>query len=281
MKILYNDFVQCCPAAQMPDTSVFDNIGAQLQKWKDWVRELATPEIYDGLDDLDAEPITEDYDRLVRLRRYLVGIVCSMAFWDAIPQLDLVITPTGFGVVSNANVAPASADRVLSLRNLMRRQGLSYLEAAIDILRYFDAPAKSKLCGRFFCTLFWKAEHLHVFGIPNPTFDDLTAKLPQIETAQTNLANIISQEQLSALIRAESSASASGLQSILINMCRVLCVYVTGTDSALFNTQRLAILGFMDDHLDAFPEYRDSDTYKAIHFQHYENKAEDPCFFFG
>lgn len=281
MEIKYNDFVQCCPAALMPDTSVFENIAAQIQKWKDWTRELVTPDIYDGLDAIDAEPITENYDRLVSLRRYLVGLVCSMAFWDAMPQLDLVLTPTGFGVVSNANVAPASSERVQALRNQMRRQGLRYLEESLDILRLFDVPAKSKLCGRFFRTLFWKSEHMHVFGIPNPTFDDLTSKLPQIESAHTHLAKIISPEQLAALIRAEASASTTSLQSILISMCRVLCVYATGTDQALFNTQRLSILGFMDDHLADFPEYRDSDTYKAIHFQRYENKAEDPCFFFG
>lgn len=281
MEIQYNDFVQCCPAAQMPDPSVFENIGAQIQKWKDWARDLATPDIYDGLDNLDAEPITEDYDRLVRLRRNLVGLVCSMAFWDAIPQLDLVLTATGFGVVNNANVAPASAERVLALRTQMRRQGLLYLEESLDILRLFDVPKKSKLCGRFFRTLFWKAEHMHVFGIPNPTFDDLAAKMPQIESAHIHLAKIISPEQLVALIRAEASASSTGLQSILISMCRVLCVYATGTDTALFNTQRLSILGFMEDHLAEFPEYRDSETYKAIHFQRYENSAEDPCFFFG
>lgn len=281
MEIQYNDFVQCCPAAQMPDPSVFENIGAQIQKWKDWARDLATPDIYDGLDNLDAEPITEDYDRLVRLRRNLVGLVCSMAFWDAIPQLDLVLTATGFGVVNNANVAPASAERVLALRTQMRRQGLQYLEEALVVLRMFDVPKKSKLCGRFFRTLFWKAEHMHVFGIPNPTFDDLAAKMPQIESAHIHLAKIISPEQMVALIRAEASASSTALQSILIGMCRVLCVYATGTDPALFNTQRLSILGFMEDHLMEFPEYRDSDTYKAIHFQRYENSAEDPCFFFG
>lgn len=281
MEIKYSDFVQCCPAAQMPDQSVFDCIGAQIQKWKDWTREMVTPDIYDGLDAIDAEPITENYDRLVSLRRYLVGLVCSMAFWDAMPQLDLVLTATGFGVVNNANVAPASSERVLALRNQMRRQGLQFLEETLDILRLFDVPAKSKLCWQFFRTLFWKAEHMHVFGIPGPTFDDLVSKMPQIESAHTHLAKIISPEQLAALIRAEASASTTGLQSILISMCRVLCVYATGTDQALFNTQRLSILGFMDDHLADFPEYRDSDTYKAIHFQRYENKAEDPCFFFG
>lgn len=281
MEIQYNDFVQCCPAAQMPDPSVFENIGAQIQKWKDWARDLATPEIYDGLDNLDAESITEDYDRLVRLRRNLVGLVCSMAFWDAIPQLDLVLTATGFGVVNTANVAPASAERVLALRTQMRRQGLLYLEESLDILRLFDVPKKSKLCGHFFRTLFWKAEHMYVFGIPNPTFDDLAAKMPQIESAHIHLAKIISPEQLVALIRAEASASSTALQSILISMCRVLCVYATGTDTALFNTQRLSILGFMEEHLEEFPEYRGSDTYKAIHFQRYENSADDPCFFFG
>lgn len=34
---------------------------------------------------------------------------------DIVPSLDLVLTPNGFGIVSNQNVAPASRDRVARL----------------------------------------------------------------------------------------------------------------------------------------------------------------------
>ena len=43
-------------------------------------------------------------------------IVVNDAFHRAIPYLDLVLTPNGFGIVSNQNVAPASKERVASLR---------------------------------------------------------------------------------------------------------------------------------------------------------------------
>lgn len=281
MEILYSDFLQCCPASQTPDTTIFESIGAQIQKWNNWARQLATPAIYDRLDTLDSSPITDDYDDLQDLRRYLVGIVCSMAFYEAIPQLDLVLTSTGFGVVSNSNVAPASSDRVEALRKQIRRQGLGYVEEAIDLLRKFNVPAKSELCGSFFRTLFWKSEHMRVFGVVNPTFDDLWAKQQQIESAQARLANIISPEQLQALLKAEAADAVTPEQDVLIHMCRVLTATMSETAAPMFNMQRLDILRFMDDNLDDFPEYRNSETYKAIHFQRYENQADDPCFFFG
>lgn len=39
-------------------------------------------------------------------------IIASEALRRAIPSLDLVLTPNGFGVVSNQNIAPASKERV-------------------------------------------------------------------------------------------------------------------------------------------------------------------------
>ena len=39
-------------------------------------------------------------------------LIASEALRRAIPSLDLVLTPNGFGVVSNQNIAPASKERV-------------------------------------------------------------------------------------------------------------------------------------------------------------------------
>jgi len=281
MVITYDDFKECCPAAEMPDAAVFESITSQIETWRDKFRRLASPEIFDRLDEPDAAPVGDDYDRLTRLRRHIVGAICSLAFWEAIPQLDLVLTPTGFGVVSNQNVAPASAERVKALRTQIRRQGLLYFEEALEELRRLGAPEKSPACARFFRSIFWKSAHLHVFGIPQPTYDDLVAKLPEINRAQMALAKIISPELMAALISAEASASATPLQEILMSMLRVLCVYDIGGNPELWRSQRLAVIGFIEEHLDDFPEYRDSNTYQANHLKPYENKAGDPCFFFG
>jgi len=45
--------------------------------------------------------------------------VANESFRRAIPSLDLILTPNGFGVVSNTNVAPASKERVENLRRAL------------------------------------------------------------------------------------------------------------------------------------------------------------------
>lgn len=281
MVITYDDFKTICPAGEVPDSEIFDSISAQILTWHDRFRNIASPEIFRSLNNLDAISVTEDIDRLTRLHRYLVGAICSLAFWDAIPQLDLVLTPTGFGVVSNQNVAPASADRVKALRSQLRRQGLGYFEDALEELRHLGAADKSPACAEYFRTIFWRSAHIRVFGIPSPTYDDLLGKLPEINRAQMTLAKIISPEQLSALISAEAHATATPMEEMLLQMCRVLCVYEIGQNGKLWQSQKLVILAFMEDHLDDFPAYRDSQTYQANHINPYENKPDDPCFFFG
>ena len=47
-------------------------------------------------------------------------------------QLDIVLTPTGFGVVSTDNVKPASRERVAALRDELQCNLLSAEDALVD-----------------------------------------------------------------------------------------------------------------------------------------------------
>lgn len=58
--------------------------------------------------------------------------ICRRAFHDAIPDLDLVLTPNGFGIVSTQTIAPASRERV---ERLIRETTLRANEALIRINR--------------------------------------------------------------------------------------------------------------------------------------------------
>ena len=39
-------------------------------------------------------------------------IVCYEAFRRALPHLDVILTPNGFGIVNNQNIVPASKERI-------------------------------------------------------------------------------------------------------------------------------------------------------------------------
>ena len=66
-----------------------------------------------------------------RLRFPLEKLVACQAYMTAIPSLDLVLTPNGFGIVSNQNIVPASRERVNALMNSLESQRDSAIEALI------------------------------------------------------------------------------------------------------------------------------------------------------
>ena len=49
------------------------------------------------------------------LREATTQVVAYEAFRRAIPHLDVILTPNGFGIVSNTNIAPASKERITRL----------------------------------------------------------------------------------------------------------------------------------------------------------------------
>jgi hypothetical protein len=76
---------------------------------------------------IDSDKATPD------LLEKVIPALASFTVFESIPFLDLVLTGTGFGIVSNNNIAPASAERVKNL-------ALASIEAAnnnLDELLYF------------------------------------------------------------------------------------------------------------------------------------------------
>ena len=47
-------------------------------------------------------------------------VVVTKAYADALPSLDIVVTPTGIGVVNTETIAPASKERVERLVKPLR-----------------------------------------------------------------------------------------------------------------------------------------------------------------
>ena len=86
------------------EVSLFDKVKVDIDLAENWVIEtfVSTKTFNTICGYADDNPI-----RIITAK-----LIASEALRRAIPSLDLVLTPNGFGVISNQNVAPASKERV-------------------------------------------------------------------------------------------------------------------------------------------------------------------------
>lgn len=233
--------------------------------------------------------ITTDATLSDNVAGYLATAICLRAAYDAVPQMDLVLTPTGFGIVSNQNTAPASRERVDALRLQLRRDACQledhvflYL-AAHNLMTMLRSRAGSLLWTPSLCTL---------YGIRTPEGrevlrEEFDAMATALHAASARVVDVISPELYAALVGHQYAADA-GLTpdttptaySEALSMARqLMAAHVMQGPGIADHTRH--IINFIEAHADQLDEYRLSPTYQARHTTQYENKQTDPSFFFG
>ena len=86
------------------EVSLFDKVKVDIDLAENWVIETFTSsKTFNTI----CGYVEDNPIRIITAK-----LIASEALRRAIPSLDLVLTPNGFGVVSNQNVAPASKERV-------------------------------------------------------------------------------------------------------------------------------------------------------------------------
>lgn len=81
-------------------------------------------------------------------------IVAYEAFRQAIPNLDVILTPNGFGIVSNSNVAPASKERIERLLVTLLDNRDQRIEQFVPLLYVASQWKTSAQCKFFAATMF-------------------------------------------------------------------------------------------------------------------------------
>lgn len=105
------------------EPTLIEKLYPYLETAEQWVIDNFVPEdIFNEIAEADSFGPNE------RFRYPLEKLVASHAYMTAIPSLDLVLTPNGFGIVSNQNVAPASMERVEHLITSLEAQRDSAIE---------------------------------------------------------------------------------------------------------------------------------------------------------
>lgn len=234
--------------------------------------------------------------------------ICSRAAYNAMPHLDLVLTPTGFGIVSNQNTAPASKERVGALREQLRIDASEMEDDVMEYLAWQNLMVDRQMRVR---NLLWTARLMDRYGI-RPT-DNVLERLFQrnvlwqapyfygtrtkdlrrvykeerqelmtaMHDANARLVDVISPELNEALIAFQYGGLKPDdaiLYAMLLENARyLLAAYVMQQPTAHFERQ---LLDMLMKHAAEIPEFFNSRTYEADKVKAYENGKDDTCYFF-
>lgn len=209
----FSEFSQFVPSFSSSDDQFYqllsDALSQESVKLSTWLGDF-TPDDPDTLSSLEHQG-----RRTVSLRAAL----------GALSSFDLVLTPTGFGVVSTSNVSPASSHRVSALRDELRVSSSDAYDGFVRSLLLTSwrfTPEASFL----WSVLFPVSTLARRYGLLTPSgsavyHDDLCTLEVPLSSAYVSLESLLSSELLSELLRCELlRTSPSSLYGELLSLSR-------------------------------------------------------------
>ena len=183
MQIITNDeallrFMPNTFATVKVEATFFEKLVPFLESAEQWLIEnfVGTPEL---LTEISAD---------TSMHYNFSNIIVCHALMNAVPSLDLVLTPNGFGVVSNQNVAPASKERVQRLIASLESNRDINIEMLLKYLPTFECWRSSKPYEYFSSTMFPNFEILYMLGINAHMWQKYQELQPQIVSIELSLA---------------------------------------------------------------------------------------------
>lgn len=268
-------FENYVPAAKMPErnSSVFNRLQEQFKAaYTMMIRTLVSPQCETELD-------TNEH-----LRTLAIPLVCIDAFVRTCRSLDLVLTATGFGIVSTESTAPASKSRVDALVEELSLQELDLIDEMIQELMKVEGWGLTEQAQMRVNTLFYRPQQLEAMTTLKLTTDNWQIAQGRAVNASAILRNEISDEYMDELLQKLRTATMGNADIIVVQKC---CAFMAdfismydlngGVPNEVLLRQ---VLHQLECYRDSYPTYTNSTLYARRHAERYQNKREDPTFFF-
>lgn len=217
-------------------------------------------------------------DLLEELRRY----ICFSAFYTGIPLLDLVLTDTGFGVVSNQNLAPASRERVDALRVLVRNCRDDAADRMLYLLPSLKGWGESVVARFRISSLLYTGRQLREYGgRPDAYRSDLKTLFPAISEAEEIIRSFVGREEIDEILQHIRTNSLTNEETMILSALRRAIGFYIVDKLPAFRKEVDDVVNVLEDNLSIFTAYAGSEAYKVKHFEHYKNDKDDTTYFFG
>ena len=218
------------------------------------------------------------------LLRWYKQLVCLSAFLSVLRQLDLVLTPTGFGVVSNDNLAPASKQRVDALEGALRTQYWRTLAMTLNQLRSENWGATDQ-ARRFIGHLY--DEYTFFFETHrNATYTDWNNYQTTVEEADEILRTKMGDRQMDDILDAFRRADPNRLEpyrEVISCIIRFTDMWAVKGSATLRQPVYRRLMRILDseDNQEYFKLYRESSSYKANHHDTFKNTKDSAGYVFN
>ena len=230
------------------------------------------------------EEIAEDdgFGPNERFRYPLEKLVACQAYMTAIPSLDLVLTPNGFGIVSNQNIVPASRERVDALMNSLESQRDSAIEALILRLSSrtdWQQSAQGKYFGATMFPLLNLCRRLAIREHIWDSYQQLHDRLIKIENVLAD--TYFSQEQMQ-VFRSQVIAQYSTSKPIEEQVIRSLQAYELQllTDIQVHPQCYYDLVTIIRERPDDFPAWHTSPVADLFTPKIFQNKKNSSAYWF-
>ena len=199
-----------------------------------------------------------------------IKILCSRlvvadALRRAIPSLDIVLTPNGFGVVSTSNLAPASKPRVDRLIGSMLSHRDDCIAALLSELVGASKWLTSSQADFFGATLFPDLDIVDaVGGATGSKWEKYLELRPQVIDLEASLAEEWLSPGLMSALRSENlRGDLTEKRSVIVRQVKAQILGYLKSGS--FSSRRLAdIVNRIRENKDDFPEWHRSETAKLF-----------------
>lgn len=208
-------------------------------------------------------------------------LVVADALRRAIPSLDIVLTPNGFGVISTNNLAPASKPRIDRLVGSMLAHRDDCIAALLPEMPGASKWLNSAQADFFGATLFPDLAIVDsVVGATGSKWEKYLELRSQVIDLEASLAEEwLSPELLSALRAKNLRKTLSQREKFVV--AGTTAQIITYLKGGSFSTRRLAdIVNYIRQNPDDFPAWHNSATAELFSPPVFRNKKNSPGYFF-
>ena len=256
------------------EMSLLDKLTPFLETSEEWVKQTFTSETTFNT--------IAGYSDSNILKPVLARVVVNHALLAAIPTLDLVLTPNGFGIVSNQNVAPASKERVDRLLDSLERDRDSAIDQLLRRLPQASKWLQSEQCAFFTATLFPNLSLCRRLAIREhlwAQYQLLQARLIKIENVLAE--TYFSHEQMN-VFREKALYMLTNCHPLMLQVIRSLqsLELMLVSDMQVQTQAYFDLVNIIRENADVFPEWHASNVADLYIPKLFENKKRSGGYWF-
>lgn len=114
------------------EPTLYEKLTPFLESAEEWAKEnFVSENVFEQIAYCYASTDAVTGDDIKAMMLPIEKLIACHAYMSAIPSLDLVMTPNGFGIVSNTNVVPASKERIERLITSLETERDSAAESLV------------------------------------------------------------------------------------------------------------------------------------------------------